>query len=291
MRYKVHHVSKIAYAAPVARARLNLRLSPRLQSGQTLIQEALTLWPAPASKSEQLGPYWVKTVQVGFAEPLKKLEVTSEFVINLAAPSPPETGPSLSRVRAEALGVNDLCDLSPAPYLFASRIATMSPFVSAWSAVHLSSSGSCVINAVSALMAALHGEFTYAPGKTNSRTPPEDAFAARHGVCQDFTHILIMALRAHGIPAAYVSGYLLTRPPPGKAKLVGADAMHAWVNVWCGEDLGWVGFDPTNNRLADEAHIAIAMGRDYADISPIDGTFIGGAPQSMSSAVDVELVE
>ena len=99
---------------------------------------------------------------------------------------------------------------------------------------------------------------------------------------------MIMALRAHSIPAAYVSGYILTRPPPGKEKLVGADAMHAWVDVWCGQALGWVGFDPTNNCLVSEDHIAIGMGRDYADISPIDGTFIGSAPQSMSSAVDVE---
>ncbi|MEM1196076.1 MAG: transglutaminase family protein [Pseudomonadota bacterium] len=289
MRYKVRHVSKIAYAAPVARARLNLRLSPRLQSDQTLIEETLTLLPAPASKAEQLGPYWVKTVQVGFAAPLKSLEVTSEFVIDIAVAKPPKTGPNIARVRTQALGVADLSDLSPAPYLFASRIATMNAAITAWGAPYLSSEA-CVIDAASALMKALHEEFSYAPGKTSSHTAPEEAFAARHGVCQDFTHIMIMALRAHGIPAAYVSGYLLTRPPPGKAKLVGADAMHAWVNVWCGEELGWVGFDPTNNRLVGEAHIGIGMGRDYADISPIDGTFIGSSPQSMSSAVDVELV-
>jgi transglutaminase-like putative cysteine protease len=144
-----------------------------------------------------------------------------------------------------------------------------------------------VIAATRNLMGALHREFTYAPGKTTSRTPPQEAFEARHGVCQDFAHVMIMALRAHGIPAAYISGYLLTRPPPGKPKLVGADAMHAWADVWCGNELGWVGFDPTNNCLVSEDHIAIAMGRDYADISPIDGTFIGSAPQSMVSAVDV----
>ena len=289
MRYKVRHVSKLSYAAPVARARLNLRLSPRLRRGQSLVGESLELTPRPSSQEDQLGPYWVKTTQVGFDSPLKSLEVASEFVIDVAVPKLPESGPSVAQVRTEALEVADLSDLAPAPYLFASRITTMSPAIIEWGAPFLVPERD-TIEAVSALMGALHNEFTYAPGKTDSRTAPEQAFASRHGVCQDFAHVMIMALRAEGLPAAYVSGYLLTRPPTGKAKLVGADAMHAWVEVWCGRELGWIGFDPTNNCLVSEDHIAIALGRDYADIAPIDGLFIGSAPQSMSSAVDVELV-
>ncbi|MEL6487473.1 MAG: transglutaminase family protein [Pseudomonadota bacterium] len=287
MRYSVRHVSKLGYAAPVARARFNLRLKPRLRAGQTLVREALRLSPEPSTREDQPGPYWVKTTQVGFDTPLEKLEVTSEFVIDIETPQAPQSGPSIATVQAEALAVADLSDLAPAPYLFASRIATKSPPITQWASPFLPTQGD-IIDAVSALMEALHTAFTYAPGATDSRTPPEEAFAARSGVCQDFTHVMIMALRAHGIPAAYVSGYILTRPPQGKEKLVGADAMHAWVDVWCGRLLGWVGFDPTNNCLVSEDHIAIAMGRDYADISPIDGTFIGSAPQSMSSAVDVE---
>jgi transglutaminase-like putative cysteine protease len=103
--------------------------------------------------------------------------------------------------------------------------------------------------------------------------------------------VIIIALRSLGIPTAYVSGYLRTLPPPGRARLIGADAMHAWVNVWCGRALGWIGFDPTNNCRAGTDHIPIGMGRDYADVAPLDGTFIGSAPQSMSTAVDVTLVE
>ncbi|MEO0590938.1 MAG: transglutaminase family protein [Pseudomonadota bacterium] len=290
MRFRVRHVSKLGYAAPVARARFNLRLKPRLRQGQALVREALRLLPEPSSRKDQPGPYWVKTTQIGFDTPLKKLEVTSEFVVDIDAPQPPQNGESIAAVQAEALGVADLSDLAPAPYLFASRITTMSARITDWANPFLPAEGN-IINSVSALMDALHTEFTYAPGATDSRTPPQEAFEARSGVCQDFTHVMIMALRAHGIPAAYVSGYILTRPPPGKEKLVGADAMHAWVDVWCGQSLGWVGFDPTNNCLASEDHIAIGMGRDYADISPIDGTFIGSSPQSMSSAVDVERVE
>ena len=98
---------------------------------------------------------------------------------------------------------------------------------------------------------------------------------------------MIVAARAHGIPAAYVSGYLRTLPPPGKPRLVGADAMHAWVNLWCGAELGWVGFDPTNNALVRTDHIFTAMGRDYADVAPIDGVFRGGGRQKLDGAVDV----
>lgn len=290
MRFRVSHVSKIAYAAPVAGAQFNLRLKPRLRRGQKLQSEDLTLTPGPTDCVDQPGPYWVTTTRIGFDRPLKTLEVASAFEIEIDAPPLAQAGPSLAEVRGEALAVADLSDLAPAPYLFASRIATLDTAIGDWAAPLLEPQGD-VIAAVSNLMRALNSEFAYAPGATDSRTPPQEAFAARKGVCQDFAHVMIMALRAQSIPAAYVSGYLLTQPPPGKEKLVGADAMHAWVDVWCGRALGWVGFDPTNACLAGEDHIPIALGRDYADVSPIDGTFIGSAPQSMASAVDVERID
>ena len=287
MRYRVRHFSTLEYAAPIERARFNLRLKPRLRLGQMIESDTLTLSPKPSTHHDEPGPYWVNTSQALYTAPLKKLEVTSEFVIGITPPDPPDGGPTLSALRSQALAARELSDLSPAPYLFASRLATASPGIASWGSQHLAPSDNAV-TAISNLTRAIFEEFTYAPGKTNSATLPDEAFKARHGVCQDYTHIMIIALRAHGIPAAYVSGYLLTRPPPGKSKLVGADAMHAWVEAWCGDQLGWIGFDPTNNCLAAEDHIPIAMGRDFADVSPIDGTFIGSAPQRMKSAVDVE---
>src|SRR3546814_8266207 len=125
------------------------------------------------------------------------------------------------------------------------------------------------------LMQAIHREFAFDAGATMTDTPPITAFRNRHGVYQDFSHVMIIAARAHGIPAAYVSGYLRTLPPPGRQRLVGSDAMHAWVNLWGGEELGWVGFDPTNAMLADTEHIFIGMGRDYSDAAPLDATFRG----------------
>ncbi len=290
MIYRVRHTSTISYAAPVTQAQFNLRLVPWPWPGQELQGCQLRITPTPALRQQAPGPYCVNTTHIGFARPLAKLEVTSEFTMAIDPPPMPTDGPVDARLRTEAAGVADLSVMSPVPYLFASRIAGIDDEIGSWAAPHLLPEAG-VVNSVSSLMAAIHAEFTYSTTATTSATPPEEAFARREGVCQDFAHIMVMALRSHGIPAAYVSGYLRTLPPPGKPRLVGADAMHAWVNVWCGQDLGWVGFDPTNNCLAREDHILIGMGRDYADVSPIDGTFIGNAPQKMQSAVDVTLAE
>lgn len=286
MIYRVRHTSRLTYSAPVTQAQLNLRLVPWLWQGQELRESGLSITPLPAIRQDVAGPYCVNTTRIGFRDPLAALEVTSSFTIAIDPPPEPGTGPLDADVRAQAANMPDLSVTSPVPYLFGSRIAGIDETIGGWAAGHLLPDAGIVPSA-GALMAAIHREFTYRKGATTSRTSPEEAFSRRQGVCQDFAHVMIVALRAHGIPAAYASGYLRTLPPPGKAKLVGADAMHAWVNVWCGPDLGWVGFDPTNDCLAREDHIQIAMGRDYADVSPIDGTFIGNAPQEVSSAVDV----
>jgi transglutaminase-like putative cysteine protease len=129
-------------------------------------------------------------------------------------------------------------------------------------------------------------DFQFAPGTTTVSTPVEQVFEKRAGVCQDFAHFQIACLRALGIPARYVSGYLRTIPPPGKERLIGADASHAWVSVFCGDD-GWLEFDPTNNVVPNTDHIAIGWGRDYADVCPMQGVFTGGGETVMRVSVDV----
>ena len=113
-------------------------------------------------------------------------------------------------------------------------------------------------------------------------TPLKEVFEKRHGVCQDFAHVMIAGLRGLGLPAAYVSGYLRTIPPPGKPRLQGADATHAWVSVWCGEEIGWIGFDPTNDILVENDHIVLAVGRDFSDVSPVDGIIVGSRKQKLA---------
>ena len=136
------------------------------------------------------------------------------------------------------------------------------------------------------LMHRIHGEFAYRPTSTAIGTPLAEVFAQRQGVCQDFAHVMLGCLRAFGLPAAYVSGYLLTRPPPGQPRLLGADASHAWVSVWCPQ-LGWVDLDPTNDVVVGGAHVTLAVGRDFGDVTPLRGVIRGGAEHTMRVAVSV----
>jgi transglutaminase-like putative cysteine protease len=134
----------------------------------------------------------------------------------------------------------------------------------------------------------IYSDFQFDPTATNISTPPAEILHRRRGVCQDFAHLQIACLRSLGLAARYVSGYLVTQPPPGKPKLVGADATHAWVSVYF-PDEGWIDFDPTNRQLANADYITLAWGRDYADVSPIRGVFLGGGTHSMTVSVDVAL--
>jgi len=136
-------------------------------------------------------------------------------------------------------------------------------------------------------MRRIQRDFVYDAEATTVSTPAAEAFRARRGVCQDFAHIMICGLRGLGLPAAYVSGYLRTTPPPGKPRLEGADATHAWVALWCGERQDWVGFDPTNALLVEDSHIRLATGRDYADVAPISGITLAPGDQALQVAVDV----
>jgi transglutaminase-like putative cysteine protease len=132
----------------------------------------------------------------------------------------------------------------------------------------------------------IYTDFAYDDAATDIATTIDDLLEIQRGVCQDFAHLLIGALRVHGLPARYVSGYLLTHPPAGKEKLVGSDASHAWVSVWS-PSIGWVDFDPTNDMIPKDEHITIAYGRDFQDVSPVTGVLLGGGSHNIDVSVDV----
>lgn len=289
MQYAVRHVTTLTYAEPVRPAQFSLRLRPASWPGQQVTDYRLDIEPHPAHRVESMGAYHVHETRFGMREALAKLRIESSFQVEVEALPfflDDASGPDLATLRDRAMRRPDLSPLAPANYIFASPGASPEREIAGWASTLLDEKMP-VMEAGRALMMAIHGEFAYDAGATQADTPPIDAFRQRHGVCQDFSHVMIIAARAFGIPAAYVSGYLRTLPPPGQARLIGADAMHAWVNLWCGEELGWVGFDPTNGKLADADHIFIGMGRDYADVAPLDGTFRGSANQSMAFSVDV----
>jgi transglutaminase-like putative cysteine protease len=137
------------------------------------------------------------------------------------------------------------------------------------------------------LMKRIKAEFVYEVGATTASTTPPMSFALRRGVCQDFAHVMISGMRSLGLPAAYVSGYLRTAQPNDKVRLAGADAMHAWMQVWCGEDVGWIGLDPTNSIAAGNDHVVLAIGRDYADVAPIGGVIFASGAQRLEVLVQV----
>jgi transglutaminase-like putative cysteine protease len=147
--------------------------------------------------------------------------------------------------------------------------------------------GRNVLHAVLDLTRRVHADFAFDPKATSVSTPLREVLAKRRGVCQDFAHLMTGCLRMRGIPARYVSGYIRTTPPPGKPRLVGADASHAWVSVYCGEDLGWVDADPTNNMLVGDGHVTLAWGRDFSDVTPMRGVILGGGEQELEVRVTV----
>ncbi|MBC2667032.1 transglutaminase family protein [Novosphingobium flavum] len=289
MIYTVVHRTEVEYDSPVTLARFNVRLRPAPWAGQVLLEHGLTVDPVPWTILDDVGPWVVNRSRLFIRNPLTRLVIVSRFRVEVSAPGfdlAMAVTPSVAQIRDLALAHRDLSPFGPAAYLYASPFVPPSPAITEWARPHLAPESS-VLEAGTALMQAIFREFAYDGEATEADTLPGEAFLKKRGVCQDFAHVMLVAARAYGIPAAYVSGYLRTIPPPGKPRLVGADATHAWVALWCGEALGWIGFDPTNNAIARTDHIFTAMGRDYADVAPIDGVFHGGGGQKMEVSVDV----
>jgi transglutaminase-like putative cysteine protease len=197
-----------------------------------------------------------------------------------------DTTPSWEAIRDAAFVSVDLSANSPAHYLFASRQVSLDPEIRTYAAQSFPPRQPILAGATD-LMKRIKADFIYEIGVTTASTTPPMSFALRRGVCQDFAHIMISGLRGLGLPAAYVSGYLRTSSTPDAGKLTGADAMHAWVLVWCGEAAGWVGLDPTNAIFAGDDHVVLAIGRDYADVAPIDGVIFASGGQRLAVSVSV----
>ncbi len=289
MIYHVRHQTLLRYASPVRLARFNLRLRPSPWAGQWTSDYALEVDPAPSVIESRPGGWPVHVARLVIESPISQLRIESRFRAGVqpGAPIIPlKSDPTIAMVAQAALADRDMGPSAPAHYLYASPRAPLLPAIGDWAA-ELLAPDRLVIRAALDLACHIQKTFAYEPGATDAATPVADAFAARHGVCQDFAHVMVVALRLAGLPAAYVSGYLRTDPPPGMPRLVGADAMHAWVMLWCGPTRGWIGFDPTNGCITGDGHLFVAMGRDYADVAPMDGLFVGGAGQSLSVMVDV----
>jgi transglutaminase-like putative cysteine protease len=197
-----------------------------------------------------------------------------------------DTSPTIIGLAAQIASLRDLSPASPHHFLGRSERITMPVDLTRYARTQAASTSSSWA-AVQLLGMALHRDMRFDGSATTVDTPLEEAFHHRHGVCQDFAHIMIAGLRSLGIPARYVSGFLRTEPPEGQARLEGADAMHAWVSAWCGARMGWVEYDPTNGIIVGTDHITVGYGRDYFDVSPIKGVLRSSGQSSVAQAVDV----
>lgn len=287
MIYRIRHVTTYAYEAPVASARCVLRLTPADLPGQERLFAEVRLSPK-ARVSEETCFFGARLTHAAIDVSHRELriEARSRVRVSRAVAAAPEADTPFEAVRAAAAESRRRGAQAPVHALFPSQAAPIHPEITAFAQASFPA-GRGVFAGAADLMARIRDGFAYAPGETDVATPTLAAFRARAGVCQDFAHVMIAGLRGLGLPARYVSGYLRTIPPEGAERLVGADATHAWVDVWCGEALGWIGFDPTNALLVGPDHIVLAFGRDYADVSPVDGVVISSGGQSLTVSVDV----
>jgi transglutaminase-like putative cysteine protease len=286
MIYDISHRTTYIYRASVPFARCLLRLMPGTRAGQSTRDAIIEIDPAPGFREDGTDFFGNRISRVTLSVPHQRVVIRARATVEVHAPAPPAGDPAIARIRAEVLESRDLAGNAPVHGLFPTRHVPLIEGITRYAGESLDP-GRPVLAALDELTARIRADFTYDPKATDIATPAARAFAARRGVCQDFAHIMIAGLRGAGLPARYVSGYLRTVPPPGQPRLEGADAMHAWVEVWAGEGAGWVGFDPTNGIRAGEDHVVVATGRDYADVSPIDGVVRVAGGQDMAVAVDV----
>jgi transglutaminase-like putative cysteine protease len=216
------------------------------------------------------------------------LRIAALAQVDVERPQLPAPGltPAWESVRREAAAAHTLDRNSPVHRLYPSRRVPLYAPATDYARESFPP-GRPILEGAVDLMTRIKADFAYDPTATAVSTPLAEAFTKRGGVCQDFAHIMIAGLRGLGLPAGYVSGYIRTIPPPGQKRLEGADSSHAWVSVWCGLEFGWLDLDPTNAIMVGDDHIVIATGRDYADVSPIDGVFTGSGNHKLTVSVDV----
>jgi transglutaminase-like putative cysteine protease len=288
MIYDVRQTTTCGYASPVAYARHVLRLTPVSREGERVQVAALQILPEPAHRREGQDFFGNRLTWLEVEEPHDVLTVKLAARVAVDAPSVPEPSstPAWEAVRDEAFSVSDIGPLSPAHFLFPSRMVSLDPEIRDYVRESFRPDRP-ILDAAIELIHRLKADIAYEIGATTVTTTPPMSFALRRGVCQDFAHIMISGLRGIGLPAAYVSGFLRSAPPNGATRLQGSEAMHAWVLLWCGTAAGWVGLDPTNAILAAEDHVSLAIGRDYTDVAPVDGVILGSGGQRMGVSVNV----
>ncbi len=281
-----------SYAGASDRARNLLRLLPTNIAGvQQVYDRQLMVSPRPDERRDGLDFFRNETVVVAWHTPIS--EVSLDLTARVERFEPVQLfdlSPPLNALKQERAEVQSLAADAPHHFSNPSPRVRLSGEITEYAQDCLQE-GITVLGAIEAIGRALHKDMKFDATATDVDTPLEEAFENRHGVCQDFAHITIAALRGIGIPAGYVSGFLRTFPPPGQPRLEGADAMHAWVRAWAGKQMGWIEFDPTNDQFAGQDYVTIGYGRDYGDVAPVRGVMRSSGEHTTTQAVDLVPME
>ncbi|OBJ52494.1 transglutaminase family protein [Mycobacterium sp. 1423905.2] len=289
-RYRVTHRTEYRYSDVVTSSYGRGFLTPRNSARQRCVAHQLIIEPTPADSSTSRDGYGNISSYFHVTEPHRALKIISDSIVDVSGPVPGlySSGPALQPWESArpsgqqgALAVDFTLDLDPPEISDAVRGYAAPSFAP----------GRPLVEVLGDLASRIHRDFAYRSGTTTISTRVDEVLAAREGVCQDFARLAIACLRAHGLAACYVSGYLATDPPPGKDRMIGVDATHAWASVWTPQQPGefeWLGLDPTNNQMVDERYIVVGRGRDYADVPPLRGIIYTNSENSVIDvAVDV----
>ncbi|MFF7707658.1 transglutaminase N-terminal domain-containing protein [Pseudomonas sp. NPDC007930] len=289
-RYHVLHETTYQYSSTVSLAQQLAHLWPRPCAWQVCREQALVIDPVPAQRIDEFDVFGNPLTRLAFERPHDALEVAAQLTVDVLARAPRDFASSPPWEAARAALCYNSAPVDP-DLLKACRFRFESPYVRL-KKNFVAFSDDCfplgrpLLEGAQALMEKIFEEFTFDDTATQVATPLLDVLERRRGVCQDFAHLMLACLRSRGLAARYVSGYLLTQPPPGQPRLIGADASHAWLAVFCPVN-GWVDFDPTNNVQPGLEHITLAWGRDFSDVSPLRGVILGGGQHDPEVQVTV----
>jgi len=286
--YDVSHLTRYRYGALVAVNVCVLRLLPRSNHGQHVLEARVEVTPRPQSMTERADFFANRVLDMRIETPHRELKIHSRSRVIVERATPPIAALTLpwEDVAALAAATASLDADSPATAIYPSRLAPLFAPATGYARQSFSPRRP-IYEAAEELTRRIKADFAYDSRATVVTTSPVEAFARKRGVCQDFAHVMIAGLRGLGLPALYISGYIRTIPPPGKKRLAGSDASHAWVALWCGPGFGWLGLDPTNAIAAGDDHIVVARGRDYSDVSPVEGLILSSGDHDLEVEVDV----
>jgi transglutaminase-like putative cysteine protease len=291
MLYRIRHRTHYAYKNAVSVGSHAVYLTPRSSLLHRCIRNEITVTPKPAARSERVDYFGNVIKFFTIQEPHEdfELEAYSEVIIDEQKVAWPAAAPAWDEVVSGLPTDRSPSGLDAYQFIFESPRVRPSAEFAAY-ALPSFPKGRPITEALLDLTARIHKEFRFDSKATTVSTPSEEVLKKRRGVCQDFAHLQVACLRSLGLAARYVSGYLRTFPPPGRPRLVGADASHAWLSVYC-PNFGWLDVDPTNNLVPSDGHVTLAWGRDYSDVAPVRGVILGGRDHKLDVAVDMEPVE